>query len=292
MIVVKLKGGLGNQMFQYALGRSLSLRNKSSLFLDRSGLENNSQHTHTQRKYELDHFNIKANIGNGGFLTYNSVSAAILYPLINFFSKNKRLRFVPEKINNFDPDILRKQDNSYFDGYWNTPKYFNEYADIIKKDFTFKVGLTSEERKQADKIKSCCSVSIHIRRGDYISNKDANAYHGTCSDQYYSDAIQIILEKNKEAVFFIFSDDPDWVHKHFKIDAKHFIVSNTDQLNGLTDMHLMSLCKHAITANSTFSWWAAWLIENKDKTVIAPIKWFQDSSVNMNDLFPNSWLRI
>jgi glycosyl transferase family 11 len=291
MIVVKLKGGLGNQMFQYALGRSLTIKNRCKLLLDLSELEDTTQ-THTMRHYELSHFHVDAHIASGGFNTDRNVHS----PLSTFFrsilTTKEKLKHITEKSNRFDSTIIQTVDNSYLDGYWNSPKYFEEYQEIIRNDFAFKDKLSEENTEMAEKITSCFSVSLHIRRGDYVSNPKTNAYHGTCTHEYYDKAVLHILEMNREAVFFVFTDDPVWVKENFKIDADYIIVSKPNNLSGLRDMQLMNLCQHAIIANSTFSWWAAWLIKHSDKIVIAPLKWFNDPSIIVDDLFPKTWLRI
>lgn len=292
MIVILLKGGLGNQMFQYALGRSLSIRNNTSLHLDLTALNEKNQE-HILRNFELNNFNIKASVSSGNFITYQRKDLTPLAFLLNLFRKKKILKRVIEKQFHYTPDLIPKySDNSYFIGYWNTPKYFSGYEDIIRKDFSFNFNLDERNKEIAEKIRSTVSVSLHIRRGDYVTSPETNAYHGTCDFEYYNKAVDIILKKNNNAVFYIFTDDPEWVKQNFSIPANFVVVSSTDNLNGLQDMYLMTLCKHAIIANSTFSWWAAWLINNQEKTVIAPLKWYNDTSINTSDLFPNSWIRI
>ncbi len=291
MILVKLKGGLGNQMFQYAIGRSLSIRTNTLLYLDVNELTDISQ-PHTYRKYELNNFNVKAKVTSDSFITYQKKIIGFLAILLNPFLKKKILKRIIEKQFNYDQSVSLCSDNSYLIGYWNSPKYFNEHEDIIKKDFSFDFNLDDLDKQVAEKIKFTFSVSLHIRRCDYITNPETNSYHGICDNEYYNKAVSIILEKNKNAIFFIFTDDPTWVKQNFSIKAEFYIVSSVNNLNGFRDMYLMTLCKNAIIANSTYSWWAAWLINNQEKTVIAPLKWFNDTSISTKDLFPNSWIRI
>lgn len=291
MIVVRLKGGLGNQMFQYAIGRSLSILQNTQLFLDVTELNEKSLE-HTNRKYELNIFNIKAIITSEGFIIYQKKNIGILAKFLNLFCKIKRVKQINEERFHYDSSLILTSDNLYLNGYWNSPRYFEKYEDIIRKDFTFNFNLDNKNIVIAEKIKSSCSVSIHIRRGDYITNSITNAYHGTCDKEYYDKAVNILLEKNKNALFFIFTDDPLWVNDNFKIDAEFIVVSSADDLNSFQDIYLMTMCKHAIIANSTYSWWAAWLITNMDKIVIAPLKWYNDNSIDTKDMFPNSWIRI
>lgn len=292
MIVILLKGGLGNQMFQYALGRAVSIRNNTSLHLDLAGLNEKNQ-AHILRNFELNNFNIKASVSSDNFITYQRKDLTFLAFMLNLFRKKKILKRIIEKQFHYTPDLIPKHsDNSYFIGYWNSPKYFSGYEDIIRKDFSFTFDLDERNKEIAEKIRSTVSVSLHIRRGDYVTSPETNAYHGTCDSEYYNKAVDILLKKNKNAVFYIFTDDPEWVKQNFSIQANFVVVSSIDHLNGLQDMYLMTLCKHAIIANSTFSWWSAWLINNPEKTVVAPLKWYNDTSINTSDLFPNSWIRI
>ena len=290
MIVVKLSGGLGNQMFQYAFGRALSIRSNTTLFLDTSGLNDNI-HTHTKRNFELTHFLIQATISSNSFITYKKNVFNFPVFILNLFRKKKILKQIVEQKLHFDSSIKNTFHNAYFIGYWNSYKYFNDYADFIKKDFSFNLILDERNKLIAKKIQTAVSVSLHIRRGDYITNPETKAYHGTCDLEYYKKAVAILKEKYENLEFFVFSDDPEWVKQNFIIDANFIIVSSTENSNGLQDMYLMTLCKHAIIANSTYSWWAAWLINNDNKTVIAPLKWY-NNSIDTADLFPNSWIRI
>lgn len=291
MILIKLKGGLGNQMFQYAIGRTLSIRNNTLLCLDVTELNDKSK-SHTIRNYELNNFSIKANISTDSYITYQKKVIGLFVTLLNPFLKKKILKRVIEKRFNYDSTINSCSDNSYLIGYWNSPKYFNEYADIIKKDFSFGLNLDDSDNKIAEKIRSTYSVFIHIRRGDYITNSETNAYHGVCGIEYYNKAVDIILEKNRNVIFFIFTDDPEWVKENFRVNAEFYIVSSESNSNTFRDLYLMTLCKNAIIANSTYSWWAAWLIENHDKIVIAPLKWYANNLIDITDLFPSSWIRI
>ena len=291
MIIVQLKGGLGNQMFQYAFGRSLSLRNNTSLFLDVSEL-NKKTTEHTMREYELNNFNIQATISTTLFTSYTRSVYKLIAVMVNIFLKKKIVQRVKEKQFHYCPKQALISDNSILIGYWNSPKYFDGFSDILRKDFSFNFIPNDKTKDLVEKIKSENAVSLHIRRGDYVTNLNANAYHGICDKAYYDKAIDTVLEKNKNAVFFIFTDDPIWVSQNFNVAAKSVIASSSDNLDGLQDMYLMTQCKHAIIANSTYSWWAAWLMSNPDKMVIAPLKWHNNISINITDLFPDTWITI
>ncbi|MCK4744844.1 alpha-1,2-fucosyltransferase, partial [Candidatus Parcubacteria bacterium] len=211
----------------------------------------------------------------------------------NFLEKLKpiRLRLVitKEQHSHFDSKILKLIGNIYLDGYWQSEKYFKNIENSIRKEFTLKNDLQLKAKKLLRKIKNTESISIHIRRNDYISHKPANQYHGVCHLSYYKKAINVIIKKIDDPHFFVFSDDIDWCKKNLKIKFPTiFVEGNKDY----EDLILMSKCKHNIIANSTFSWWGAWLNNNPNKIVIAPKKWFRKKSINTKDLIPKTWIKI
>ncbi len=294
MIITKLFGGLGNQMFQYAFGRYLSIKNRCELKFDISWFRNKNA-IGTNRKYSLNIFNIDekfASVKEINKLKYK-FNFIPLIKILRLFNKNYNIyksSYYPEKGSCFNPVIhsLIKKD-IYIEGYWQSEKYFMEIQDIIKNDFTIKINPVQNIKKLLNEIKKNNSVSIHIRRGDYITNPVTNKFHGVCSLGYYYEAIKIINKKIKNSVYIIFSDDPGWVKKNFKIKNKSKIIEGNADYD---DLRLMQNCKHHITANSSFSWWGAWLAENKNKIIIVPKKWFNDSSKGTGDLLPGSWMKI
>lgn len=289
MIAVRLKGGLGNQMFQYAIGRSLSLHHHTELFLDTSMLESNNQ-PHVYRKYSLDTLNVSVKIlqKDSGLIPRDRKSS--LSRFLNIFNM-KELNLVAEKNFRFDQHVLKAPDNSYLDGYWQSYNYFESNADVLKREFSLKGKLSGKANNISDKIISSNAVVIHIRRGDYVSSPETASYHGNCDISYYEKAIQLMQERNRDLAFFVFSDDPSWVRQNFKATRSYDLVSG-EGLSNVEELHLMALCKHAIVANSSFSWWGAWLMNNPDKTIIAPKQWFKDTSIITDDMFPKTWLRI
>ncbi len=278
MITVKLIGGLGNQMFQYAVGRRLSYFHNAHLKLDVSEL--NRLRT---RKYELDCFNIKAEV-------ISRVNQSYLKNLIARLKDNKNIYF--EKHFRFDKNVLVLPDNITLVGYFQSEKYFLDVEAIIRQDFTFRKPPYSRAFAVFRKIKSSESVSIHFRRTDYINNKKFFLYHGICSLDYYRQAISLIAGKIKTPEFFIFSDDITWVKRNLKIKSPKFFIDLNLKDNDYEDLRLMSSCRHHIIANSSFSWWGAWLNENKNKIVISPKSWFKNKSIDTEDLIPSSWIRI
>ena len=286
MIIAKLMGGLGNQMFQYALGRALSVKFNVPLKLDHSFLEMKTD-AHIKRFYELNVFNIVA-----GRATEQEIQAfagdGMLKKITRSLSGKK---YVREKSYDFDPEVLNAGPNVYLDGFWQSYKYFEPVRDTISKDFSFKAAPSGRNETVAGKISSSVSAGMHVRRTDYVTNTNANAFHGTCSPEYYNRAASIIIQKYPSVQFYIFSDDPAWARENLKFAAPvEYVDYNGDK--GFEDLRLLSMCDHQVIANSTFSWWAAWLNPNPDKTVIAPSSWFADPSRKTPDLIPSSWQRI
>lgn len=288
MIIVRLMGGLGNQMFQYAVGRSLTVKHKTNLKLDLSFLQNPPKNI-THRPYELNVFNIQSDIANKSEIDKFIPNNKILYNI-------KRITglkgVIKEPHLHFYEGLLSAPDNSYLIGYWQSEKYFKEVEDIIRKDFDIKLKATGINQKMIEKINNYNSVSIHVRRGDYISNPKANKFHGTPPLEYYEKAIEKMDTHVDKPHFFVFSDDPSWTKDHLQFEYPMTFISHNPDEKSYEDLRLMSLCKHNIIANSTFSWWGAWLNQNTEKMVIVPKKWFSDPSINTNDIIPVSWIKI
>ena len=287
MIIVRLKGGLGNQMFQYSLGRSLMHQLNSELLLDTSLLEEKTE-THSYRKYALDVFNIPASVKVGNY-------SDLIHPsFINrfFFLKKGIHSYIETLYYQFDKKVFEIPGNFCLDGYWQCFRYFEKNTEIIHRDFLLKNKLGKKATESLEKIRATHSVSVHIRRGDYISNTQANAHHGSCDIAYYRKAVQLIKQQYNDVVFFVFSDDPQWVKDNFLIDAPFFVVSDEEGIEAHEEIQLMGFCNHAIIANSSFSWWGAWLIQNEKKIVVAPQNWIRDEAQTTIDLCPHSWLRI
>jgi len=188
--------------------------------------------------------------------------------------------------------FLALPDHSYLEGYWGSEKYFKDIENIIRKEFTLKDKPDAINQKMISRIKNCDSVSIHIRRGDYIFDEKTNKYHGVCNLDYYLKAIALVAKKVKKPYFFIFSDDIRWAKQNLHLKFPCVYVNHNIGKKDYEDLRLMSNCCHNIIANSSFSWWGAWLNKNKDKIVIAPKKWFTDKSINTKDLIPKQWLKI
>jgi hypothetical protein len=291
MIIVKLIGGLGNQLFQYALGRHLAHIHKTELKLDVTGFEAYKLHSYGLGKFNIvENFATKEEIKR--FIKYRKKNGRIWF-LYNRLIADKSM-YVQERQFNFDPSVLRSKNSAYIDGFWQTEKYFKAIEEIIRKEFTLKTKISDYSAQIASCINNANSVSIHIRRGDYASDEKTNKYHGLCSLDYYHEAIKEIAKKIDKPHFFIFSDEPEWAKKNLILDFPATYVDGNKSDKNYEDLYLMSLCKHQIIANSSFSWWGAWLNQNKNKIVFAPKKWFSytKTSVNTNDIIPDSWIKI
>jgi hypothetical protein len=282
MITVKLRGGLGNQMFQYAFGRSLSIKKGENLTLDISSF-NNTAIIDTKRKYLLDNFNIKPLISETD--TFRSID--------RFFWKviNNTGLFLKNDFHVHHHSFFNKIPFKKFDSYFQSYKYFEQYQEEIRKDFSLKIELPKKALEILNTIKNTNSVSLHVRRGDYVSNKkNANTY-GSCSLDYYRNAISTICGKISNPVFFVFSDDIEWVKNELIIPTETIYVSQY-YFDEVAELFLMSQCKNNIIENSSFSWWGAWLNNNKDKIVICPRKWTLISNFDTIDLIPDNWIKL
>lgn len=297
MIVVKLIGGIGNQMFQYSLGRHLAIENKTILLLDLTELlDRTSPKSFTFRNYELDEFNIHAQIAKPDDLAIFFPGNSLLKNIVNGVKKAAGVITIKhEKGFIFQPSVFSHKPNIYLDGFWQSEKYFLKIEDIIRNDFTLKpesIKFIDDSIILSDikyNINHSNSISIHFRRGDYISNPETNNYHGVCPEEYYLKAISVINSKIENPNYFIFSDEPAWITENFSFPGSYKIIQDNP---GYLDLYLMSLCKHNIIANSSFSWWGGWLNSNPSKIVIAPKKWFNEYNADTRDLCPTNWIRI
>ena len=281
MIIIQLKGGLGNQMFQYALYKSLKKRGKEVKIDEVTGFENDK---------------LRTPVLSGWGAEYEKASQKEIVDItdskMDIFSRIRRkltgrkTHRIDEESGKFNPAIL-DMDEAYLVGYWQSDKYFcdKEVIDEIKKTF--------EKRPQdlmnnafswstLQQIECCESVSLHVRRTDYI-DEEHNHIHNICTEKYYKNAIDKVRKEHPSAVFFIFTDDKEWCREHFK--GPNFIVVELEEGKGtdIAEMTLMSRCKHHILANSSFSWWSAWLNDSPEKMVLVPEKWINNR--DMDDIY-------
>lgn len=291
MVITQLTGGLGNQLFEYALGRHLAELNNDELLLDTTGFE-----TYKLHSYGLGPFNIRQT-----FATPTQVRSFRKYrrkPSRAWFLYNRLIadpnRYVEERRFNFDTEILTRKSPIYLEGFWQTEKYFVGIEDIIRQEVTVATPLPSRDKKVANQIAAVNAVSLHVRRTDYATDQKTLEYHGLCSIEYYRQAAGLIGAKHPSPHFFVFSDDHQWTKGNLKLPYPVTHVDHNGPDKNYEDLRLMSLCRHHIIANSSFSWWGAWLNPRKDKTVIAPARWFNNVKANVDtrDVVPDSWIRL
>ncbi len=277
MIIIRMTGGLGNQMFQYALYLKLCSMGREVKFDDIT-------------EYELD--NARPVMLWAFGLTYPRADQEEINKITDGFLKlshrirrklfgRKSLEY-QEKNCNYDPQVLQR-DPAYLTGYFQSEKYFMDVEEQVRRAFTFSEGIWKGQDEEIRRkmqnflgqIQGCESVSVHVRRGDYLEKEEI--YGGICTVAYYKSAIEYMKRKRKESRFFLFSNDPEWVREwvnaNYRGDNRFVIIEGTQEETGYLDLFLMSRCKNHIIANSSFSWWGAWLDENPRKRVIAPAKW-------------------
>ena len=292
VVIVQLNGGLGNQLFQYAAGRAVAYRAGVPLKLDVSAFDRDPG-----RKYRLGHFNVAAALASQEEVEcmtrpqYKGLAGRMLLMAERF-----KLRHTPivltERSGRFDPQVLRARGRVYLAGYWQSEKYFAEIGPLLRRELTWK---QPPDRGNADMlrlIQGCESVSVHVRRGDYASDARRYEFHGVCSPDYYQAAVQRLSTMIAAPHFFIFSDDMDWTARHVRLSHPVTYVTHNGADRDYEDLRLMSQCKHYIIANSTFSWWGAWLCPHAAKVVIAPQKWFNKADYDDQDIVPPSWIRV
>ena len=292
MVITNLIGGLGNQMFQYAAGRALSLECGVPLRLDVSGFAAYDLH----QGFELGTifngaFDISDEADVRGILGWqyaHSIRRVVFRSSMALF---RRKGFVVEPHFHYWHGIKEVPCDCYITGYWQSEKYFSKFSEQIREDFIFRLQLVKQNADLAKQITQTNAVSLHVRRGDYVNNPITTATHGLCSLDYYRAAIQYVSERVKKPQFFVFSDDIDWVKHNLKIEFPCIYVDHNQGAESYNDMRLMSLCQHHIVANSSFSWWGAWLNPSLCKIVVAPKQWFANQN-DVCDLLPKGWVKL
>jgi hypothetical protein len=292
MVVSHILGGIGNQMFQYAAGRALSLTNSQRLLLDLSDFSNYRLH----HGFELSRvFNVIAESAGAstvhemlGWRASRVVKKVLRRPQFIWLRGKK---FVAEPHFNYWPGLFNLTDDCYLFGYWQSERYFKSFESIIRRDFTFREPLTGLNSKLASEIAHTQSISLHVRRGDYVSDSKTGNIMAVCPLAYYRKAISYIAERVERPVFYVFSDDMAWVRQNLSVTFPCTYVDHNRRAESYRDMQLMSLCHHHVIANSSFSWWGAWLNPGTEKIVIAPQKWFANQT-DVRDLFPAGWVTL
>ena len=284
-VISRLHGGLGNQLFQYAAGRAVALRTGAELLLD------TRQYTPKNPfQYDLGHFAIQARVAAEAELP-PARNRPLAYAWWRKFGRSPR--FVREQGLGYNAPIATLGADCYLHGYFQSQRYFEDIAPTLWSELSFREPISGDNARMGERIGSGPSVSMHIRRGDYVTNAKAQAAHGSTDLAYYQRALDTVRSQSgQDPVVYLFSNDPDWVRDNIKLDAELVPVAINDGKTAHEDLRLMSLCGHNIIANSTFSWWGAWLNPAHDKIVVAPAQWFADPKLSNPDITPPGWLRI
>jgi len=285
-VVVGLSGGLGNQMFQYAAGRALAVRLGVPLVLDLSWFCGQKK-----RQFALSPFRIVAELRSQcSWLPCQGQA------LVSRISRRwaQRILGVPvlrEPHFHYTPEFAVQRGGVFLEGYWQSERYFEEIRFLLQADFALRAQLPPSCDALREAIAACDSICVHVRRGDYLSNPVAARTHGTCAEDYYRAGVHELALELERPHCFVFSDDPAWVRHSLALDCDMTVVD----LNGPDDAHLdltlMAACRHFLIANSSLSWWGAWLGQHPGKRVVAPARWFLTQDKDTRDLLPKSWLR-
>ena len=291
MIIIRLKDGMGNQLFQYAFGLNLAKKLGVDLKLDLSSLLDRSKGDFVYRDYDLSIFNIEAD-----FLT----SPRLLKNLYRFKSStitklvrnkiNKGRHFIKETDFHYQANLIdQATSNSIYEGWFQSERYFEDVKDILRKQFTFKNALLPKSQSLYCYIQNSNSICLNVRRTDFLKVDTLN----TTTKDYFLKAADYMAQKVKNPVFFIFSDDIEWCRKNILLNHPTKIVDHKHKgIKFGNYLQLMSHCKHFIIPNSSFAWWAVWLSQNPGKIVIAPKNWFNDPAIDTTDLVQEDWVRL
>ncbi|MBE0625144.1 MAG: alpha-1,2-fucosyltransferase [Burkholderiales bacterium] len=291
MVIVRLTGGLGNQMFQYAAGRALADRLGTELLLDARAFERAlALRAYTRRAYALSPFRLRARVAGAADLkTWPSWVVEIGMRLRAVRPLLRRWHF--EATIAYDPGVRALQQPVCLVGYWQSERYFDDISDRIRADFTLRQPLSGANAGLLELARSNDSVGLHVRRGDFVSLENAAQMHGLCSVDYYRRAMDLVRSGNPRCRFVVFSDDPQWARAELPLDRSTVFASG-NELSPEQDLALMSACKHHILANSSFSWWAGWLGYSPGQIVIAPTPWYANPKMDARDLVVSRWRYI
>lgn len=286
-MVVGLSGGLGNQMFQYATGRSLAQRLGASLRLDISWFLSRGK-----RPYALKNLAIHAELQAPDLKLPELVQSLKNRISRKWAKKRMGVEIFREPHFQFCPAFLALKKPVYLEGYWQSERYFESCRDLIASEFALRQRMPANCRAILERIQATDAIGIHVRRGDYVGDPVNARVHGTCSLEYYRAGLGIAATGLDQPHGFVFSDEPEWVRKHFSAPFPTTVVDVNGSEEAHRDLHLMAACRNFVIANSSFSWWAAWLGRRPGKRVVAPRRWFKNGKVNTSDLIPAEWMRI
>ena len=285
-MVVGLSGGLGNQLFQYGAGRALARRLNVPLVLDLSWFGGQKM-----RQFALSHFRIKATLGRQCSWLPPAGQA-----LVSKFSRRwaSHILGVPvwrEPHFHYATKFSGLTEPVFLEGYWQSERYFGELRKLLLQEFSLRQPLPASCQPILAVIGNSDAICVHVRRGDYLSNPVAAKVHGVCPVDYYQQGVAELSASLARPHCFVFSDDPEWVRTFLTFPCPMTVVDVNGPAEAHFDLALMAACQHFVIANSSLSWWGAWLGQASEKRVIAPARWFLTSDKDSRDLLPESWLR-
>ena len=281
MIIIKIKGGLGNQLFQYAVGRAAALHHKVPLKFDTTIFETYKLHN----GYRLDQFAIQAEIAAENEIINLKGRSNVLFSALRKAGLVKRKSYFKEKRSSYFDASVFKNNFVYLDGYWQNELYFSDIRELLLRELSPNNSMNDLSFAYLNSIKKSNSVSLYVRRGDYLNLKNINVLNV----DYYMKAAEYIRKNVEKPTFFIFSDDLEWCKSSLTFLGDCIYVERTQ--TEIDDLKLMSFCQHNIIANSSFSWWGAWLNQNPNKTVIAPKDWLLNDPGSSNVIL-SDWVKF
>jgi hypothetical protein len=291
-VIVRLMGGLGNQLFQYATGHAVAKRLGVPLLLDRTFLDSRPPGMDwTPRAFELDAFRAPIAFADPEEVrrfrrpidgpVHRRLQRALpfLYPAVHL-----------ERAPGYDPGILRHKAPLYLEGFFQHERYFADAADALRNDlFVPRERPDARNAALLQAMTAGITASVHVRRGDYVTNAASNRFHGVCPPEYYARAAAELAQQHGVERFFVFSDDPEWTRANLSLPRPAEHVSHNTERAAHWDLYLMKHCRHHIIANSSFSWWGAWLDARPDSVVIAPAQWFAGTGTPAAAIIPPAW---
>jgi hypothetical protein len=291
-VIARLKGGLGNQMFQFATGYAVAQRLDVPLLLDTSVLDLRGEDLQrTTRAFELDVFALDVR-----FATLEQVAELERSgPLAQLLSKigARTPMVVAERDHDWNAAVASCQAPVLLDGYWQNEQYFLAHAAALREHlFVPADPINGADQDLLEAIRATPSASLHVRRGDYAHDPATHAYHGLLPLEYFTEAADMLIREQGVQRFFVFSDDPEWIRAHVVLPAPMTVVSHNAGRNAHWDLFLMKNCGHHIIANSSFSWWGAWLNPHPGKVVIGPRFWFSGDAIASDRILPSDWIRL
>lgn len=294
MVIVRLNGGLGNQLFQYAAGFALARKNGSELKIDLTTFDNQRGNRDTIRAPDIQKFSLSAPVANRQEIEARKNPLGVISRSARFL----RQRIFKRYYSDWHPEILLLKGDIYLDGYFQCENYFSDYLNPLLREFRLRPDLAGEVEtlgKSIDLLRN--TVSLHVRRGDYVSDARISALHNICRVDYYQRALAEIKGRLREFNLVVFSDDIHWVRENLALGENALYVSGAKTsagkpLSAPQELVLMSRCRHHIISNSTFSWWGAYLNRRMDKIVVAPGLWNRSKIDSHKNILPQSWVKL